>query len=133
MGAHVQFQSKCNKTRSAPAADGMVEIPVGTFRMFFGSQRAMKSVAAAETAAIVAWRILNVGDRIGGVVFNDTDIAETRPQRSRRIVLRLLNNLVVQNQALGIGRGIMRSPAMLNQALDRIRRLAAHADTPNPS
>ena len=97
--------------------------------MFFGSQRAMKSVTAAETAAIVAWRILNVGDRVGGVVFNDTDIAEIRPQRSRRIVLQLLNSLVAQNQALGIGRGIMRSPAMLNQALDRIRRLAAHDAT----
>jgi len=97
--------------------------------MFFGSQLAMKSVTAAETASIVAWRILNVGDRVGGVVFNDTDVAEIRPRRSRRIVLQFLNNLVVQNQALGVGRGITRSPAMLNQALDRIRRLAAHDAT----
>src|SRR5215831_19291076 len=44
--------------------------------MFFGSRLAMKSVTAAETAAIVAWRILNAGDRVGGVIFNDTDIAE---------------------------------------------------------
>src|SRR6476659_1912324 len=33
--------------------------------MFFGSKLTMKSVTAAETAAIVAWRILNVGDRVG--------------------------------------------------------------------
>ena len=42
--------------------------------MFFGSRRAMKSVTAAEIAAVVAWRILNVGDRVGGIVFNDQDM-----------------------------------------------------------
>src|SRR5499433_3744464 len=55
--------------------------------MFFGSRRAMKSVSAAEIAAVVAWRILNVGDRVGGIVFNDGDIDDVRPQRSRRTVL----------------------------------------------
>jgi uncharacterized protein (DUF58 family) len=35
--------------------------------MFFGSRRAMKSVTAAETAAIGAWRVLGVGDRIGAM------------------------------------------------------------------
>src|SRR4249919_1021128 len=49
--------------------------------MFFGSRLAMKSVTAAETAAVIAWRVLNVGDRVGGVVFNDSDIIEVRPQR----------------------------------------------------
>jgi uncharacterized protein (DUF58 family) len=58
--------------------------------MFFGSRRAMKSVTAAEIAATLAWRILNVGDRVGGIVFNDRDIEEVRPQRSRRIVLQFL-------------------------------------------
>ena len=97
--------------------------------MFFGSRRAMKSVTAAEIAAVVAWRILNVGDRVGGVVFNDGDVSEVRPQRSRRVVLQFLNNIVTQNQALGVGRGVRRDPAMLNQALDRVRRLAAHDAT----
>src|SRR6478672_2557787 len=32
--------------------------------MFFGSRLAMKSVAAAKVAALVAWRILTVGDRV---------------------------------------------------------------------
>ena len=44
--------------------------------MFFGSRLAMKSVTAAQAAAIGAWRILAVGDRVGGIVFNDRDIAE---------------------------------------------------------
>ena len=97
--------------------------------MFFGSRLAMKSVIAAEIAALIAWRILNVSDRVGGVVFNDGDIVEVRPQRSRRTVLQFLHALVAQNQALGIGRGITSAPANLNKALARIRRLAVHDAT----
>ena len=41
--------------------------------MFFGSQKKMKSVVAAEVAAITAWRVLAVGDRIGAILFNDSD------------------------------------------------------------
>jgi uncharacterized protein (DUF58 family) len=97
--------------------------------MFFGTRRAMKSVTAAEIAAVVAWRILSVGDRVGGIVFNDRSIEEVRPQRSRRIVLQYLTKLAEQNQALGIGRGITRDATMLNRALDRIRRVAPHDAT----
>jgi len=97
--------------------------------MFFGTRRAMKSVTAAEIAAVVAWRILNVGDRVGGVVFNDRVIDEVRPQRSRRVVLQYLTKLAEQNQALGVGRGIIRDATMLNRALDRIRRVAPHDAT----
>ena len=97
--------------------------------MFFGTRRAMKSVTAAEIAAVVAWRILSVGDRVGGIVFNDRSIEEVRPQRSRRIVLQYLTKLAEQNQALGVGRGITRDAAMLNRALDRIRRVAPHDAT----
>jgi uncharacterized protein (DUF58 family) len=97
--------------------------------MFFGSKRAMKSVIAAETAAIVAWRILNAGDRIGGVVFNDSEIAEVRPRRSRRTVLQFLHRIAEQNNALGVGRGLKSMPAQLDQALDRVRRLAPHDTT----
>ena len=97
--------------------------------MFFGTRRAMKSVTAAEIAAVVVWRILSVGDRVGGIVFNDRSIEEVRPQRSRRIVLQYLTKLAEQNQALGVGRGITRDAAMLNRALDRIRRVAPHDAT----
>ena len=97
--------------------------------MFFGSRRAMKSVTAAEIAAVVAWRILNVGDRVGGIVFNDQDTDEVRPQRSRRIVLQFFDKIVAQNQALGVDRGITRNPTMLNRAIDHARRLAAHDAT----
>src|SRR5499427_6251253 len=55
--------------------------------MFFGSRRAMKSVTAAQAAAIGAWRVLDVGDRIGAVVFGDRDLVEVRARRSRATVL----------------------------------------------
>jgi uncharacterized protein (DUF58 family) len=97
--------------------------------MFFGTRLAMKSVTAAETAAIAAWRILGAGDRVGAAVFNDADIVDVRPQRSRRTVLQVLDAIVSQNQALGIGRGIVRAPEMLNRALDRVRRVALHDAT----
>ncbi len=94
--------------------------------MFFGSRHAMKSVTAAHAAAIGAWRILGVGDRVGAIVFNDRDLVEVRPRRSRATVLQILTAVAVQNQALGVGRGIVSDPAMLNRALDASRRLALH-------
>src|SRR5262245_57073639 len=97
--------------------------------MFFGSRLAMKSVVAAEAAAIAAWRILGAGDRVGAVVFNDSDVAVVRPRRSRRTVLRLLEIVVAQNRRLGVGRGIAATPPTLNRALDQVRRLAPHDAT----
>jgi hypothetical protein len=52
-----------------------------------------------------------------------------RPQRSRRTALQLLGEIVTQNQALGIGRGIRSAPTALNRALERARRLALHDAT----
>ena len=78
--------------------------------MFFGSRRAMKSVIAAEAAAISAWRVLGAGDRVGAIVFNDREIVELKARRSRATVLQILTAIVEQNQALGVGRGISRRP-----------------------
>jgi formylglycine-generating enzyme required for sulfatase activity len=55
MGAHVQFQSKSNKTRSAPGADGMVKIPGGTFRM--GSDKHYPEEAPAHRVTVDAFAI----------------------------------------------------------------------------
>lgn len=94
--------------------------------MFYGSRVAMKSVTAAEVAALAAWRVLAAGDRVGGIIFNDQDIAEIPAQRSRATVLRLLGTIVRHNQALGVDRGIVPQAAMLNRALERVARQARH-------
>jgi uncharacterized protein (DUF58 family) len=94
--------------------------------MFFGSRLAMKSVAAAQAAAIGAWRVLGAGDRVGAIVFDDSGVAEFAARRSRATVLQILSTIVAKNQALGVGRGLVSAPAMLNTALDHARRRALH-------
>ena len=68
--------------------------------MFFGSRNRMKSVVAAEVAAISAWRVLSVGDRVGALVFNDSDISVVPPHRSRERVMQILKQVVDKNHAL---------------------------------
>lgn len=94
--------------------------------MLFGSARNMKSVTAAEAAALAAWRVLAQQDRVGALVFSDADAIEVRPQRSRATVMRILRAVVEYNHALAHGRGIQPAPAMLNEALRRSERLAKH-------
>jgi uncharacterized protein (DUF58 family) len=94
--------------------------------MFFGSRRAMKSVAAAETAALAAWRALAQGDRVGGLVFNDERIDEQRPQRSRTAVIRFLEKLAAQNAALRADSPVQPAPSQLDAALAAAARLAVH-------
>lgn len=94
--------------------------------MFFGSRRAMKSVTAAEAAAISAWRVLASGDRVGAIVFSDRELAEFRPRRSRSTVLQILMAIAAHNRSLGVNRGISASPSMLNEALQQAQRRALH-------
>jgi predicted AlkP superfamily pyrophosphatase or phosphodiesterase len=71
--------------------------------MFFGTRVAMKSVVAAQLAALAAWRVVGQGDRVGGVVFSDTEIREVRPHRSRRRVMQLLGDTsTTLNQRLSV-------------------------------
>lgn len=92
--------------------------------MFFGSVKRMKSVTAAEAAALAAWRVLDQQDRVGALVFNDHDIVEIRPQRSRSNVMRILQAVVAKNRELSIRSDS--NPAMFNQVLQRCDQLAKH-------
>ena len=94
--------------------------------MFFGTRRAMKSVAAAELAALVAWRVLADGDRVGGLVFGDDGLTELRPQRSRDAVLHLLGEIARRNQALRADAPAVRSAARLNETLLHAAQLVHH-------
>ena len=46
--------------------------------------------------------------------------------RSRATVLQILNAVVAQNRALGVGRGLASAPSMLNTALEHATRRALH-------
>ena len=94
--------------------------------MFFGSKRNMKSVTAAEAAALSAWRVFSAGDRVGAIVFNDTDMKVIEPRRSRQQVMKILQAVVEKNHQLGLGKGIRSNPGMFNEMMERALRLAKH-------
>jgi uncharacterized protein (DUF58 family) len=94
--------------------------------MFFGTRRVMKSVAAAEVAAIAAWRVFYAGDRVGAIVFNDKEITEIAPHRSRQRVMEILQAIVTKNHALRADSREPANPEMLNVALERAVRIAKH-------
>lgn len=60
--------------------------------MFFATRGRFKSVVAAEMAALLLWKTLEDGDRIGGILQNSSPI-ELKPSRSRLAALHLLREL----------------------------------------
>ncbi len=92
--------------------------------MFFGSRNLMKSVVAAELAALGAWRVLAAGDRVGGIVVDDLGCHRTPARRSRDNLLRLLGILARSNQHLAAGQPPR--PEQLNAAFENIARETPH-------
>jgi uncharacterized protein (DUF58 family) len=82
-------------------------------------------VVAAEIAALGAWRTLHAGDRVGGIIFNENEIVELRPQRSQTRVLQLLHEVVRLNHALASGEP-MTGDVSLNRPFEAASRLAKH-------
>lgn len=68
--------------------------------LFFGSRLNFKSVTAAETCALLAWATLNHGDRIGGVIFDEENLSEVRPKRSKQTLMHLLSKTSQHNLSL---------------------------------
>ncbi len=93
--------------------------------MFFGSRRVMKSVAAAELAALAAWRALHAGDRVGGIVFNESEIVSVRPRRGPTQALRLFHEITRFNQRLAEPEPPI-GTITLNNALESALRRANH-------
>ncbi|MBT8049094.1 MAG: DUF58 domain-containing protein [Xanthomonadales bacterium] len=94
--------------------------------MFFGSKKKMKSVVAAEATALAAWRVLSQGDRVGAIIFDDTELDVIPPHRSEERVAQILKRLVKKNHALNAGVDTEPGPHMLNRALKRVAALARH-------
>ena len=94
--------------------------------MFFGSKTRMKSVVAAEVAAISAWRVLSVGDRVGALVFSDSGISVVPPHRSRERVIQILKQVVDKNHALSADPASKPDPGKLNEAIKQVSLLARH-------
>ncbi len=61
--------------------------------MFFGTRRAFKSWAAAQTAAHIGWLASFAGDRIGGLIVTPEMHHEVRPGKSRSSLLAVFHHL----------------------------------------
>jgi len=94
--------------------------------MFFGTRLNLKSVTAAEAAAITALQILDAGDRVGGIAFDDERQIELAPRRSATTAHTLLQSISELNTGLHADRDVRAAPAGLNEVLRRVARLAHH-------
>ncbi|MDA5558442.1 DUF58 domain-containing protein [Shimia sp. MMG029] len=91
--------------------------------MFFGTVQNTKSVTAAETAAIVAHRVIDQGDRLGGIVYGDQAVEELRPGRGATALTRFLSVLTQANQRLHADAAKVK-PIAMNAVLRAVSRLA---------
>lgn len=94
--------------------------------MFYGTQLNMKSVTAAQCAAVAAWRVLDAGDRVGAIVFDDQEIQVVSPNRSRHTVMRILKTIASFNQRLSADSPARPDPRMLDAAVEMSTRMASH-------
>ncbi len=62
--------------------------------LYFGTRTRLKSVAAGQLAAAVAWASVRRGDRIGAFLFAGDDHLELRPRGGRRGAMRVIQGLV---------------------------------------
>ncbi len=90
--------------------------------MFFATRGVFKSVQAARTAALLAWKAQQSGDRVGGLVFAAGKHHENPPERGKPGVIRLLKKLVdaAKLPELPINKT---APRALAKALSRLRRI----------
>lgn len=91
--------------------------------MFFGSRIRLKSVAAAEVAARLAFQTLHAGDRIGGIVIGINGVVVIEPRRTGRNIARILGAIVSANQSLEPSQSDGHGSQLVARAVTQIRRV----------
>jgi uncharacterized protein (DUF58 family) len=86
--------------------------------LYFGTRRRLKSVAAGQFAAAVAWSAVRRGDRIGGFLFAPDGHRELRPAGGRRGAMRMIQSLVEWLNPASMAQGTAQP---LSTALERVR------------
>lgn len=94
--------------------------------MFFASAGQMKSVIAAQVAAIGAFKVLKAGDRVGGLVFDDHDFESIKPHRSRLNLLHYLKTVVAKNEKLVNRKEMINNREMIDKVLFNARNIISH-------
>lgn len=93
--------------------------------MFFGSEVRLKSVAAAEIAARIAWQTLGKRDRVGGMVMGSSSPRVLKPVRSKLNVVRLLQAISDANNELNASRQEQETDRSWHKALENLRRVTS--------
>jgi len=86
--------------------------------LYFGTRRRLKSVAAGQFAAAIAWSAVRRGDRIGGFLFAPGRHRELRPAGGRRGAMRVIQGLVDWLEPRGAEAAVAEP---LSAALERVR------------
>jgi len=89
--------------------------------MFFATRGAFKSVRAAQAAALLGWSAVHHGDRLGALIFSDSQHTELRPKRGKPPLLHLLKKIAEHSVLHADSPG---NPDAMNQALSRLRAVA---------
>ncbi len=95
--------------------------------MFFGSTERMKSVSAAHTAALMAFKALEMGDRVGAVVYNNEEVKFFKASSSKNNVVQIMTEIERQNHLLNAANGD-NDKGNLSKALKILSSLAKHDD-----
>ena len=86
--------------------------------LYFGTRQRLKSVAAGQMAAAIAWAAIRRGDRVGGFMFAPGRHRELRPAGGRRGAMRMIQGLV---DWLEPGQANDQENEPLSAALERVR------------
>jgi len=95
--------------------------------MFFGSKERMKSVSAAHTAALFAFKALETGDRVGAVVYNNEEVKFFKASSSKNNVVNIMTEIERQNNLLE-AHNADNSKGNLGASLKILSSLAKHDD-----
>lgn len=91
--------------------------------MFFGTQTVFKSVFAAELACCIAWAAQANNDRIGALIFSDSDVKDIRPKRGSHALLNIIHHLHAFNHQLKSPHALQHSTS-LSEQLEDLSRIA---------
>jgi uncharacterized protein (DUF58 family) len=69
-----------------------------TQSMYFGTQFLCKSVQAAHLSSLITWNAVQRGDKVGGLIFNNSQDIELKPKAQNKSALKLMQALVDTHQ-----------------------------------
>ena len=92
--------------------------------MFFATRGVFKAVQAARAASVLAWRAQQNGDRIGGLVFADSEHHELPPRRGKTAAIQWVKLLCEQASKVRTAATADGIDRTLADTMTRLRRVA---------